>query len=474
MVHLTGTTLRLEDVVDVARNGADVRVDGGSLQRMRAARASVEAALGRGEDVYGLTTGLGASKDRRLDAERAAASQWNLVRAHLVGQGPAFAPEVVRAAGLVLANNLVSGRAGVRPEIVHRLVDALNVGRLPDVPTLGSVGQADLAPLATLAAGILTGVDLAPGEALALISGNAFATGHAALVVADTGSLFDAADAAAAASLEAFRANLSPLHRSVDEARPFAGVRATLGRLRAELEGSALWEPGSARNLQDPLTFRDVVEVHGSARDAHTFAMERVEGELNAAQQSPLVLPDEGRVVSISAFDAQGLSTALDFLRIGLVPLVLASSERAVKLLDASWSGLPRGLVDEDVDGLAYLGVAIQALAAEAKLLAAPVSFELASTAHAEGIEDRTALAGLGARRAEESLGLAARVLAIELVVAVQAIDVQPDRAIGAGVAQTRDRVRALVPRSTAEESTPPNVEPVVDLVRGWGRTGEA
>jgi histidine ammonia-lyase len=473
-VSLTGATLGLADVVDVARNGTDVRLDDGALERMRAARTVVETALARGDDVYGLTTGLGVSKDRRLDEDRAAASQWDLVRAHLVGQGPPFAPEVVRAAALLLANGFASGRAGVRPEIAQRLVDALNVGRLPDVPTLGSVGQADLAPLAHLAADVLGGVDLAPGEALALISGNAFATGHATFVVEDAGSLLDAADAAAAASLEGFYANLSPLHPGVADVRPFAGVVNTLERLRAHLEGSSLWEPGAVRNLQDPLSFRDVVEVHGAAKDAFAFASVRVAGELNAAQQSPIVLSDEGEIVSVAAFDAQGLAIALDLLRIGLAPLVLASSERAVKLLDASWSGLPRGLVHEDVDGLSYLGIAVQALAAEAKLLAAPVSFELASTAHAEGIEDRTALAGLAARRADEMLGQAARVLAIELVVAVQAIDVQPERAIGAGVTETRGRVRALVARATAEEPAPPDVEPVVDLVRSWVRADEA
>jgi histidine ammonia-lyase len=391
--------------------------------------------------------------------------QWTLVRSHLVGQGPALAADIVRAATLVAGNGFAAGWAGARPEVATAYVDALNADGLPEIRSFGSVGQADLAQNAELAAGLLAGTPLEPGEGLAVLSSNAFSTGHAALAVADAAGLLNALEAAGATSLEALGANLGTLHPAIADARAGRGLQASLNALRSHLHGSALWEGGTARNLQDPLTFRSLPQVLGAARDAHTYATAQVAEELNAPQNNPRVLVDEDRIVSVASFDAQALATALDVARIGLAPALLASSERAVKLLDASWSGLPRGLVDETNDGLSFLAIAGQAMAAEVALLASPVSFQVASTAHAEGIEDRTALAPLGARRLQEMVDLGARIVATELVVATQAIDIR-GTSTGAGVTAIRDRIRDRVPRATADRAEPPDLEPVVELVR--------
>jgi histidine ammonia-lyase len=465
-VTVTGRDLVLEDIVAVARGSVGVSIDGSAIERMIAARAVVERALARGAQIYGLTTGVGAGKTQRVEPGEAAAVQWSLVRSHLVGQGPAFAPEVVRAAALILANGFAAGWSGVRPELATRLVDALNTDRLPEAHRLGSVGQADLAALAELAVGVFEGLDLAPGEGLALLSSNAFATGLAALAVTDVGVLLDALDAAGAMSLEGFGGDLGMLHPAIGDARPFPGVRTSLERLRDHLESSDLWNADTSRNLQDPLTFRSLPQVNGAARDAHSWAAAQLATELNASQNNPLVLVDEDLVISVANFEAQPLATAMDVIRIGLAPAVLASGERAVKLLDTSWSGLPRGLVEGARDGLAFLGIATQSLAAEAALLAGPVSFALASTAHAEGIEDRTAMASLAARRVDEMADLARRVVAIELVVAAQAINIQGQRSIGRGVARSVGSVRRLVPAATAAQPDPPGLEPLIDLIR--------
>jgi histidine ammonia-lyase len=464
-VVLTGHGLTLAEVVSVARDDTAVSIDPGAVERMTAARAVVERSLARGDEVYGLTTRLGAGKTNMIEPSEAAAMQWRFVRSHLFGQGPVFARDVVRAAALVLSNGFAAGWSGVRPELVSHLIEALNRRELPEVHSLGSVGQADLAALAELAVGVLDGVALAPGEALALLSSNAFATGHGALAISDVGAVLDALDASGALSLEAFGANLGMLHPSVAATRPFPGLRTSLDGLRRQLDGSALWSEGASRSLQDPLTFRGLPQVNGAARDAHTFATTQVGIELNASQTNPLVVVEEGRVVSVANFDAQPLATAMDVVRIGLGPAVLASSERAVKLLDASWSGLPRGLVVGASDGLSYLGIAAQSFASEAALLAAPASLALASTAHAEGIEDRAAFAALAARRVDAMADLAARVVAIELVVAAQAIEMR-GASDASGVGRLLELIRERVPPATADRPDPPELEPVVDLVR--------
>ena len=467
-VVLTGTQLTLDEVVRVAREGDSVTLDSKAVERMRAARSLVERALERGEAVYGLTTGVASRKRAAVSVEEAAGFNRLLIQSHRVGQGPEAPKDVVRAALVRLANGFASGTTAVRPELAERVVAALNEGKTPRVRLLGSIGQADLAPNADLAHGLLDGFELAAGEALALVNNNSFATGFAALAVADGERLLAALELAAALDLEAFAANLSILHPAVAETRPYPGLRTTLARLRALLEGSSLWEPGAARNLQDPLSFRGVPHVLGALRDALGFVHAQLAVELNSSHSNPLVSVEEDRVFSVSNLEIAPVAAALDFLRIALAPALTTANERLMKLLQAPLSGLSDGLAAGSAheDGLAEFGNAGQALAAEARLLAQPVSFELASTTQAEGIEDRMTMAPLAARRLAEMVELGERIVAVELVVAAQAVDLGRPASLGAGTRRAHDAVRERVSFTGPGEALPADLEPVRELVR--------
>lgn len=461
-IELTGRSLTLEEVVRVARLREPVRISAEAIDTMRARRAVVEEAIRSGVPAYGLTTGLGLRREAAVAPDEQAAFARSALAGHLVGLGPPASEEVVRAALLRLVNGLVAGFQGARPLLAQAIVDALNEGALPSVPLLGTLGQADLAQNAALAASALRDVELAGGEAIALLASNAFSTGQAALALADARAFLDTADAAGALDYEALRANLDALHPEVGRARPYPGLRETIERLTHLLEGSALWVPGAARFLQDPLTFRCLPQVHGAARDALGFAENQLAIELNAHQGNPLLVPDERRLISVGNFDAQPLATALDLVRIALAPVVTAAAERALKLLSSRFSGLAEGLVAGArawEDGLAELGVTAQAIAAEARLLAQPVSFELASTTQESGVEDRSSLASLAARRLAEMLELGRRVVAIELVVAAQAIDLRGELRLGTGAATVHARVRERVPFLDRPERMPLPVE---------------
>jgi histidine ammonia-lyase len=470
-VVLTGTGLAVEDVVRVARRGEQVELAPEAVERMRSARAVAEQALERGEPVYGLTTGVASRKRTAVTTDDTAAFNKLLIQSHRVGQGANAPDDVVRAALVRLANGFASGTTAVRPELAERVVAVLNDGAAPSVRLLGSVGQADLAPNADLAHGVLDGFELAAGEALALVNNNSFSTGFATLAVADAERLLAGLEVAGALDLEAFAANLSILHPAVARTRPYTGLRATLERLRALLDGSALWEPGAARNLQDPLSFRGVAQVLGALRDALVYVRAQLTVELNSSHSNPLVLADEEEIVSNSNVEIAPLAAALDFLRIALAPALTTANERQMKLLQAPLTGLSDGLAARPghEDGLAELGNVGMALAGEARLLAQPVSFELASTTQAEGIEDRMTLAPLAARRVAEMVGLGEGLAAIELVVAAQAVDLRQPSRLGAGTRLAYEAVRALVPFTGAGEALPSDLGPVRDLVRSGG-----
>jgi histidine ammonia-lyase len=468
-VELTGTSLTLDEVVRVSRAGEAVALADEALVRMRERRAVVEQAARAGTQAYGVTTGVGLRRDADVSEDDAPAFNRSAISGHLVGLGPPAAADVVRASLLRLANGLAAGHPGVRLDVAQALVDVLNRGELPVVRSLGTVGQADLAQNADLAHGSLQGLALQSGEAVGLLVGNAFSTGQAALSVADTRSLLDWCDAASALDFEAFRANVGALHPEVAVARPYAGIRESLDRMCELLDGSELWEADAARYLQDPLTFRCVPQVHGAARDALSFVEQQLAIELNAHQGNPLVVAEEQRLVSVGNFDSQPLAAALDLLRIALAPVLAAAVERTLKLLSPRFSGLSDGLVAGGSpwqDGLSELGVASQAVAAEARLLAQPVSFELVSTMQESGVEDRAALSSLGARRLAEMLDLASRALAVELTVAAQAVDLRGDLTLGAGAAATQTLVREIVPFLDSAERMPLPLEELATHIR--------
>ena len=468
-VVLTGSALALEQVVAVARAGEAVELEHGALERMERARAVVDGAVESDEPVYGLSTGVGVRKRAHVGTAEQAAFNRRLILNHRVGQGEPASEDVVRATMLVLANVFARGSSSAGPALAQRVVDALNSRHHPQVRTLGSLGQADLAPMADLAHGLLgDDAGLESGEGLALLNNNAFATGLAALAVADFERLLDAALVAGALDLEGFGANLSIIDPAVARERPYAGLAASLAALRELLDGSALFDDGAARNLQDPLTFRCLPQVHGAARDVLRFARAQLETELNAAQGNPLVDVATGRIISVGNFDALPLAAALDFLRIALAPVLTSANERMVKLLQAPLSGLPEGLSEHAgsaEDSLSEYGPAGQALTAEARLLAQPVSFELASTAHAEGIEDRATMAPLAARRLAEMTSLGERIVAIELLVACQAVDLR-GRRLGVGTERAHTLVRERIPFKREADPIPPSLEPLRDLVR--------
>jgi histidine ammonia-lyase len=423
--------------------------------------------LDEGGAVYGSSTAVGVLKRTTVDRAAAAAYSSRVLRTHRVAQGPVALREHVRGTMLRLANAFAEGSTGVRPILAERLVAALNDDDVPEVRALGSIGQADLAQMADVGLAIFGGMPLEAGEGLALVGSNAFSTAAAALAVTDAETLIDTLDVAGALSLEGLAARPTLFDPAIGEVRPYPGLRRTLARLGALLEGSALHDAATPRNLQDPLTFRNLPQLQGACRDVLDHVDAQLAIELNASQGNPIVLPAQRTAISVANFEILPLAVALDYLRLVLASALGASAERTVKLLEASWSGLPTGLTpsaDPADPGLAYWGIAVQSLAAEARLLAQPASFETVSTAHAEGIEDRATMAPLVARRTAEMVQAGFRVAALELATAAQATELRGLR-LGRGTDRARAAVRSVVPRLAAGDAVP-EIEPLVELVR--------
>ena len=360
-----GERLGVEDVVAVARGGAAVRVAPVVHERLRAARAVVERLAASEEPVYGLTTGLGAKSSLRLPTEEREAFQTRVLLGRAVAAGEPYPTDVVRAMLLARAAGLAQGGSGISPPVFEALLALLDRRVHPIVPSLGSVGTADLAlcaalalPLIGLGEAELAGERLPGAEALrraglepvalhvkdglALASANAGSVGHGALVAHDARVFLDTALAAGALSLAGFQGSLTPFEAEVAAPAPARGQEDAARRLRA------LAEPGTPRLLQDPLSFRCLAAIQGAADDALARAREAVEVELNSAADNPLVLVERGAMVSNGNFHVAALALAFEGLGLAVAQLALAAAQRVLRLLEPRRSGLPLGLTRRD------------------------------------------------------------------------------------------------------------------------------
>ena len=313
---IDGQGLTLQAIAQVARSARPVVLAPRARRRMAASRGRVAAALARGEILYGITTGFGKLADVAIPPAQARRLQENLLRSHAAGVGEPLPVPVVRAMMLLRANALARGYSGVRPEVVERLLELLNRGIHPVVPSRGSLGASgDLAPLAHLAlvligrgwaevdGRVLPGdralaqrdlepLTLEPKEGLALINGTQAMTALGALAVEEGLYLAAVADVAGALTLQALRGIPAAFDPRIHALRPHPGQQAAAAHLRALLAGSRLvTEPGQVR-VQDAYSLRCMPQVHGAVRDALAHAARVLAVEANSVTDNPLIFPD--------------------------------------------------------------------------------------------------------------------------------------------------------------------------------------
>lgn len=464
-IEVTGSDLAIEQVLAIARHGTKVRLSPAAGERMLAGRQVLEEAIERGERIYGATTSVGPRTSATLNHTSVTEFNRRLLRTHHVGHGPQASHELVRATMLVLLNSLASGRLGARPALAEVLVDALNLNRSIAMHVWGSMGQSDMSAMSDLALALYGEMELEAGEALALINSSAFATGAAALAFSDLYRLLHLSTFVGALSMEAFAANPSIVSDIALESRQFAGLHLHGGALRRHLEGSYIFSKDGPRNLQDPLCFRSLPLIQGAAEDSLAFAAQQIARELNSSQGNPVISVDRRGLAAVANFDMVTLCMALDIARQAFAPVVTSSTERVAKLVDTTWSGLAIGLIEDDGIGApGFNGVALfhKSITSEARLLTPPLAGELASSSHSNGVMDRASLAALGARRAAEIHTLGKSIVAIELLVAAQAIDLRGRRPLGGPTTRLYELVRQVIPFAAGGDGIP-NVDPLLD-----------
>jgi histidine ammonia-lyase len=485
-VQLSGDDLAIDDVWAVAVGRAPAALAESARGQIKRARAVVdEAAHGSREHTYGVNTGFGRFVSRAIPEELTRDLQLRLLRSHACGVGEPYPEEVVRAAMVLRANALAKGFSGARVETVELLLECLNRGVLPYVPSRGSVGASgDLAPLAhlalplvgegeacvdgnrvsgaeALAAAGLEPIVLEAKEGLSLVNGTQFMSAIGALALVRAKRLAKAADVACAMSLEALQGSRTSFMPQIHEARPLPGQIASAANVLRLLEDSAVIESHRwCDKVQDAYSLRCAPQVHGACRDLLAYVEATVATELNAATDNPLVLVDEEMLVSNGNFHGQPLAFALDALAMAVSEIANISERRVERLVNPNLSdGLPAFLT---VDGGLNSGFMIPqyvaaSLVSENKALCHPASVDSIPTS--AGQEDHVSMGNAAGLKAWQVLANAERVLAIELLAGAQAIEFLAPLEPGLGVRAGRDAVRALSPRLTDDRPLAGDIE---------------
>ena len=507
-ILLTGADLTVADVEAVARQGAEASLDAAARRRMKRSRAVVDKLVAEGEVVYGVTTGVGALANRRIDRTETEQLQENLLVSHAAGVGEPLPRELVRAMLLLRANTLALGFSGARPVVAERLLDFLRLGIHPVIPSQGSVGASgDLAPLAHLALPLIgrghvelggqvmpamlalreTGLEpltLGAKEGLAILNGTQLMSALGALVLADAERLVATASVAAAMSVEALLGTDVAFAASYHAARPHPGQLAIAAQLRHLLRDSSLQQSHhrSAHKVQDPYSLRCVPQVHGAVRDALGHLGRVLAIEMNAATDNPLIFPDggdadpdalatgHGRVISGGNFHGEPIALALDFSKLAIAELGSIAERRIALLLDPNLNGGLHAFLGAESGletGFMLYQYTAAALASENKSLAHPASADSIPTSANQ--EDHVSMGPIAGRQARVVLEHVERIVAIELLCAARALDLRlaslPGTTPGAGVADAHARIREVAPPWTHDREPGPDLEAVTRLV---------
>jgi len=449
-IVLTGNDLTIDEVWEVAVNGAKVEIAPEADARLEESRKIVYELVDKNFPVYGFNTGVGWNKDHKIDKSHFEKFNKSMIFSHSMGIKPEATEAEVRAIMLVRLNTLLCGHTGIQPAVAHHYAVMLNEGISPVMYERGSVGEADIGLLShiglamigegevnykgermsSLAAHKKAGVELVtlgPKDSLAIIDTNAFGAGEAALVLKDVKDLIKISDLVYAVSLEGFDGNTSPLDEEIMSIRKLPGQEASAAEIRKYIEGSYIYDPDPQKAVQDPICFRSGAHINGALRDAAEFAEKFLNIQMNSSDDNPCVLLGRRTILSTSNYEVPTLAMAYEMLGLALSHLSRMSCYRMIKLDTPAFTHLSRFLCHDSDNGESHCFGAFQkaftSLDTRIRHLSNPLTTDFMPLAG--DIEDHASNLPLVTQKLAQMSDDLKYVYGMELIHACQAIDLR-------------------------------------------------
>lgn len=489
VIELDGLTLDRYKIESIVKGNANVSIPEENRIRVRASRKRIEKQINDGKVIYGVNTGFGKLSDIEIEKEDIAKLQLNLLRADAVGVGEPLPTPVVRAMMTLRANSLVKGFSGIREETLDLLVDMINAGVHPNVPCKGSVGASgDLAPLSHIAIVLigegkaeykgellpgaealkragLTPVSLEAKEGLALINGTQAMTAVGTIALNEAERVGLAADMAACLTMEALKGIISAFESELLAVRPHPELELVASRMRKWLEGSKrITHQGEVR-VQDAYSIRCIPQVHGASWQTIQYVEDRLKVEINAVTDNPIIL-ESGEIISGGHFHGQPIALSMDFLKVASAEWANISERRIERLVNPQLSGLsPFLAVDPGLEcGLMVAQYAAASLVSENKVLAHPASVDSIPTSANQ--EDHVSMGTIASRQAREIIHNSARVIAIEMICASQAIYLEgAERDLAPKTREYLEKIRGICPPLESDRAISEQIEELAQFI---------
>ena len=466
--------LSIDLIAEILKSNAKLALSESAITAIVKCRTYLDNKMANStKPVYGINTGFGSLCDVKINTEDLSQLQKNLVMSHACGTGDQVPQEIVRLMLLLKIQSLAYGHSGVQLKTVERLIEFYNLEIYPIIYTKGSLGASgDLAPLAhlclpligmgevALKGEIISGekllkkfnweeIQLQSKEGLALLNGTQFMSAYGVWSCLQAKQLAENADSITAIAIDAFNCRLDPFHNLIHELRPHAGQLATAQNILNKLVGSEIASQEKVQ-VQDPYSFRCVPQVHGASKDAIDYVCQVITTEINSVTDNPNVFPDEDLIISGGNFHGQPLAIALDFMAIALAELGSISERRTYQLISGT-RGLPAFLVENPGlnSGFMIPQYTAASIVSENKQLCTPASVD--SIVSSNGQEDHVSMGANAATKLHRVILNLQRILAIELLNAVQAIEFRRPLKSSVVVEKIVSDYRKVVSRNTVD-----------------------
>jgi len=488
-VELSGTGLTIHGIEAVARNRENVSVSSDAWKRIELCRTVIQQKVDDHEIMYGVTTGIGEFSEVVLTPEQVQEFQRFLIYSHAAGIGDAMVEEVVRGAMAGRINVHCHGNSGGRSEVTEQMVNMLNRGVTPITAAKGSVGACgDLSPMSQIAMSMmgegeaiydgkrlpsnvaLEAAGLQPlvlhaRDGLAIINGSNMLTAMAALSLCDVERWLKFQDIAAAMTLEALNANMTPYDARLHELRGFSGSQKVAANLLRLTEGTEILAK-AGKKVQDAYSLRSTPQVIGAVRDGCAFAREQVEIELNGVGDNPVFIPEDGSVITGANFQGTPVALPMEMVGIGMSMAAVLSERRLNRLTNpALSSGLPPFLTERAGmhSGLMVAQYTACALIAETRILSHPAANQ--SIPAAADQEDFVSMGMTTTQKTRQIIENCYGVLAIEMIAAAQALDIRGGTP-GAGVDAAHQVIRKYIAHLDEDRPLFPDNDRMVELLQ--------
>jgi len=492
MIILDGNKLNLHSFIKVARYHEEVSISEESIKLVNRASDFVNSVVESELPVYGINTGFGKLSDISINKCDVSELQKNLLMSHACGVGELFSEEIVRGMMVLRVNALIRGYSGIRIETLNKLVELLNQGISPVVFEKGSLGASgDLAPLSHMSLPIIglgeviykgkrmdtmdafneLGINpikrLKAKEGLSLINGTQAMTSVGAITLYDAFRLYKLSNISLSMTIEATNGILDAFDPRVHTARGQLGQIEVAKEILTFLEGSSYTTRQGELRMQDAYSIRCAPQVHGAVLDALNFVKEKVEIEMNAVTDNPVIFIEDGLAISAGNFHGEPLAMPFDYLGIAISEMGNISERRIERMVNPSLSnGLPAFLVEKSGINSGFMIVQYSAasLVSENKVLAHPSSVD--SIPSSANQEDHVSMGTIGARKAGSILDNVRNIVSMELFTACQAIDLRGKTKLGKKTEKAYNKVREHILFINSDEIMYKHIHLANDLVK--------